>query len=448
MVRFIHTADWQIGMRAHRVAQAAEQVRAARLEAVRRLVEVAREQAVDFILVAGDVFEDNLVDKSLAHRVAQILEGASPTGVYILPGNHDPLTADSIYNSPAFTSFCPPNVRILRERRPEPVGAAGQAGAAVLLPAPVRAKRSFQDPMAAWKEEMEAVRARGTSLAGGAGGESGPAAAGAGAGAGAGKGAVRIGVAHGSLAIEGKYSPDDHPIALDTASVLGLDYLALGHWHSFLVYGDRTVYPGTLEPDSFEEAGEEAGWDQAITTARPAAGAHPEGDARTQAGGAVLVTIAGPGSPPQIEPLPLSVLRWTTLTWAWEDGGIGELKSHLAQYFQSLPEPNRTLVRLELRGFLSADDLVALEDLETWARERVLYFELDRSGLEAKPVALALDELARDNPLLAAVLQDLEGAGVQDLPFSQGDGRLGAPKPEDRMEAWRWLRQLAGGESP
>lgn len=433
MVRFIHTADWQIGMRAYRVAQAAEAVREARLEAARQLVEVARQRAVDFILVAGDIFEDNLVDKSLAHRVAQILEGASPIGVYVLPGNHDPLTADSIYNSPAFTSFCPPNVHILRERRPVPVGQA------LLLPSPVRAKRSFQDPMAEWKKEIEAVRwAKGTSLAGGADGGSGPAAAGAGAGA----GAVLIGVAHGSLAIEGKYSPDDHPIALDTASALGLDYLALGHWHSFLVYGDRTVYPGTLEPGSFEEAGQ---------------GDEASGGAGQGAGGAVLVTIAGPGSHPQIERLPLSVLRWVTLDWDVQDSHgqasapvqdpVVAFKQRLAEYLESLPEPRRTLVQVRLRGFLAAGDLGALEDLEAWAKERVLYFELDRSGLEAKPTGLALDELTRDNPLLAGVLEDLQRAWDRDLGFSGAGDRLGVFKPEDRVEALRWLKQLAGGGS-
>src|SRR5436189_169510 len=47
---------------------------------------------------------------------------------------------------------------------------------------------------------------------------------------------IRIGVAHGSLRGCGfEVEPDDFPIAADAAERAGVDYLALGHWHSTLV---------------------------------------------------------------------------------------------------------------------------------------------------------------------------------------------------------------------
>jgi len=50
-MRFIHTADWQIGMKAAHVGKAAERVRTARLETIRRIQHFARESIAEFVLV-------------------------------------------------------------------------------------------------------------------------------------------------------------------------------------------------------------------------------------------------------------------------------------------------------------------------------------------------------------------------------------------------------------
>ena len=56
MVKFIHTADWQIGMKAAHVGAVGQRVRAERLEAARRVIEAATRHRADFIMVAGDTF--------------------------------------------------------------------------------------------------------------------------------------------------------------------------------------------------------------------------------------------------------------------------------------------------------------------------------------------------------------------------------------------------------
>ena len=61
-MRFVHTADWQIGMKAAHVGKAAEKVRSARLETIRRIQQLAKEVDAEFILVAGDTFEDLLTE--------------------------------------------------------------------------------------------------------------------------------------------------------------------------------------------------------------------------------------------------------------------------------------------------------------------------------------------------------------------------------------------------
>ena|ERR1051326_1290624 len=57
MFRFLHTADWQIGMMASGLGLAAEKVRAARIESLKNLMAIADDRKVDAILMAGDQFE-------------------------------------------------------------------------------------------------------------------------------------------------------------------------------------------------------------------------------------------------------------------------------------------------------------------------------------------------------------------------------------------------------
>jgi DNA repair exonuclease SbcCD nuclease subunit len=75
-MKFLHTADWQLGMKAVQVGGAGERVRAERLKTAEQIIRLAREQAVDFILLAGDIFEDNAVERVLIQQAADLLGGA------------------------------------------------------------------------------------------------------------------------------------------------------------------------------------------------------------------------------------------------------------------------------------------------------------------------------------------------------------------------------------
>ena len=52
--------------------------------------------AADIVLLAGDVFEHNRLPDPLLERAAGLLEDCG-VPIVVLPGNHDPLTADSVY---------------------------------------------------------------------------------------------------------------------------------------------------------------------------------------------------------------------------------------------------------------------------------------------------------------------------------------------------------------
>jgi len=213
-VRFLHTADWQIGMKATHVGQAGVGVREARLEAGRGVVAEARERGVAFILSAGDLFEDNAVDRVVVQKVADIL--ASFEGpVYLLPGNHDPIVPGSVWEHPAWRR---PNLHILAEAAPVAVPGG------TLFPCPAFAKQSGKDPTA-W------IPTDGTG--------------------------IRVGVAHGT--VEGvRQDEPEFPIPRDAADRRSLDYLAIGHWHSTALYSaadgaPRMAYSGTHETTKFGE---------------------------------------------------------------------------------------------------------------------------------------------------------------------------------------------------
>lgn len=212
-MRFLHTADWQIGMKAASAGAAAPAVRQARLEAAAR---VATLQA-DFLLVAGDTFEDNAVDRALVQRTGEILARFDGP-VLLLPGNHDPLEPGSVWEHPVWRQF--PNLQVIRE-----AGAYAVPGG-TLLAAPLCETHSRQDPT---RMLDELPRPAGRVIA----------------------------MSHGT--VEGiDADTEHHPIPRDAWRRIGAEYLALGHWHSTSLYRDeagavRMAYCGTQETTKFGE---------------------------------------------------------------------------------------------------------------------------------------------------------------------------------------------------
>lgn len=141
MAKFIHTGDWQLGMTRHYLAgEAQDRFSEARLDAVGAIARLARDEHCDFVVVCGDVFEANQVDRRVITRALEALR-AFEVPVYLLPGNHDPINAASVYRSTTFTSHCPPNVVVLHE-----AGARRVPGLEVeVVGAPWAAKAPLED---------------------------------------------------------------------------------------------------------------------------------------------------------------------------------------------------------------------------------------------------------------------------------------------------------------
>src|SRR5690606_38570411 len=69
MVRFLHSADWQLGMTRHFLgAEAQPRFADARTTVIRTIGALAQRERCSFVVVAGDVFETNQVDRQVVLR--------------------------------------------------------------------------------------------------------------------------------------------------------------------------------------------------------------------------------------------------------------------------------------------------------------------------------------------------------------------------------------------
>ena len=352
-VRLLHTADWQLGKPFHGIdGDAAAILREARFAAVRRLAALAAEHAVDAVLVAGDAFDGNLVPDRVVDAMLGCLEGFTGPWVF-LPGNHDPRLTECVWTRLRRRPGERTDVVLIEA--PQPLPLAG--GRLVVLPAPLLAKRTYED-LTAWMK-----------------------------GCGTPAGAVRVGLAHGS--IQEHLPPGvepSNPIEADRASSARLDYLALGDWHGTKRIDERTWYAGTPEPDRHHD---------------------------NEPGHALLVEIDGPGAVPRVTRLATALHRWRALEVAFTGLGPGEAAAYLAARLEAVEVRQETVLALRLTGTVSLADRTAVDEILERAAARFRYLEVDDEGLLLEPGPADFADL-RDGGVLDRVLDRLAdelGAG-------------------------------------
>ena len=222
MIKFIHTADIHLDSPLHRL-EAYEgaptgEIRQASRRAFENLIDLAVDEAVDFVLIAGDLFDGNWKDYNTGlyfiSQISRLKEAGIPA--LLISGNHDA--------AGQMTRFLPypDNLHHFSHRRPQTkklehikVAVHGQSFA----------KAAVGDNLAlAYPEAVP--------------------------------GYFNIGLLHTSLT--GREGHENYaPCTLDDLTNKGYDYWALGHVHQYeLVCEDPVVvFPGCLQGRHIRESG-------------------------------------------------------------------------------------------------------------------------------------------------------------------------------------------------
>lgn len=215
-IKILHTADFHMDSPFHSLPDEKAKIRRREQRAMfQRIAAVCEEEEVQLLLLAGDLFDSNMAYQETVDTVAAVLSKIE-TEVFITPGNHDYLCLKSPYYKMELPDnvhiFASPSIKCVELPR---IGCrVWGAGFTSSRCGPLLEKFSTgYEPM------------------------------------------IDIMVLHGDL-LGGPYNP----ITPEQIANTGLDYLALGHVHSFDGFhkAGKTVYAysGCPEGRGFDELGE------------------------------------------------------------------------------------------------------------------------------------------------------------------------------------------------
>lgn len=320
-IRFIHTGDWQLGITRHFLSvEAQARYSEARLDAVRAIASLAREEHCSFVVVAGDVFESNHLDRQNVIRALDAMAGFE-VPLYLLPGNHDHDNAASVYRSSTFSQHRPQNVFVLDSS--EPVAVPGTA--VEVIGAPWDSRQPLLDLVAKTCAHLKQS-----------------------------EGPLRVLVAHGQVD-EGSPDPTNPSLislaaAQDAVASGCVNYMALGDRHSVTQVGEteRIWYAGTpLSTDFGEEKPNHV----------------------------LLVEL----DRESVSVVPRQVGAWTFIRRAFDVNGRDEVEL-VDEWLDSIEEKRNTVVKLSFVGTLNLTEKAHLDAilehysdlfaaLETWERQ-------------------------------------------------------------------------------
>lgn len=221
MVRLLHTADVHLGRQFPSLRNRAGEYRSQLLRTFEKIIDLAIAEKVSLLLIAGDLFDTNRVYGLTVGKVLsefKKLERAD-VRVCIIPGSHDAYVEDSIYRSLRF----PPNVSVFT---------------------PEHSEQTYKDlditiyGMVSDSKSWRKSPLQGLSLTE--------------------KSKFHIGIAHCSIKLPGIIESEAMLLDKDKIASSGLDYLALGHWHSFRDFSLGTTmacYCGSPEPIDMDQKG-------------------------------------------------------------------------------------------------------------------------------------------------------------------------------------------------
>ena len=351
--RILHTADWQIGKPYRWVDDGQKQARLQqeRVEVVGRIAEIVRQEEVDAVLVAGDLFDSSTVPAATVMEVLEVV-GSMSCPVLVIPGNHDHGGVGGIWRREDLQRQMQdraPNLQLLLAS--EPVLVAG----ITVLPCPLLRQHESRNPLL-WLEQLD-WQALDSS-------------------------APRVVLAHGS--VQG-FGGDDsvNRLALDRLPSDELDYVALGDWPGLMSVNRKVWYAGTPEPDRFPNG--------------------PD-DKRSQ----VLLVDLERGLPAGVKPHATGRFQWHRITMTLKsDGDLARLEQRMSDCFGR--RVGRDLLRLELNGQLGWSAHQTLQNRLEDLQQQLLHLRL-RGELHRLPTAHERDQFldGLESPLVSAIANDLQ----------------------------------------
>lgn len=321
-MKILHTADWQIGKQFSNIkGDIAAFLREARFDAIKTLAYLANQYKADAILVAGDVFDANEVSDTTIRKTLNAMQEYKGPWV-LLPGNHDPALAQSVWtrmkNLPEKTD------NIILALDPEPISVANDK--LLILPAPLKLRHEYKD-LTEWYDTFQTPSS-----------------------------AFKVGLAHGS--IEG-FLPESaeihNMISYQRTEKAELDYLALGDWHGQMKVSTKAWYAGTPEQDRFQD---------------------------NEPGKALLVTLNKNDDVPRVESLDTGKYQWHKIQFAIFTANDIEALNDDFSKFQSA---KNQVISLILDGNLSLENRQKLEQLlDSW-KAKFAMLEIDDTNLKLSP---------------------------------------------------------------
>ena len=291
------------------------------------------------MVVCGDVFESNQVQRQVLVRAFEKMAAFPQLTFFLLPGNHDPLDASSIYSSPTFIERCPENVKVLKGF--EPVQAVPGVE---LIPVPWPNKHPTTDLVEAACGRLEQTSS------------------------------LRIIVGHGAIDSMSPDPNDPKAIALERLeeriSAGLIHYVALGDRHSATNVGTtgRVYYSGAPEPTDYDE---------------------------TDPGNVLIVDLGAD----HVDVVVKHLGTWRFRSRDWQMSSDKDIEA-IEEWLSSLEDKDRTIVKVSMVGQVSVDQKARLDELlehhadllaaiETWERHSDLVVipddaDLDHFGLSGE----------------------------------------------------------------
>ena len=362
LVRFIHTADWQIGKPYRRVKdeQKRFKLRQERLNAISRIREAAQMNGSKFVLIAGDLFDSPTPSSSSVTEVLEII-GEINVPVIVIPGNHDHGALGTVWHTDNFKKYqkqMAPNLSLLLESDPFEIEDA------VILPCPLVRNKDNTDPTL-WLRNFNWNT---ISIS-----------------------KPRIVLAHGSVQEFGgqNYNLEEETpssannlVNLDQLPIDEIDYIALGDWHNLKQVSENAWYSGTPEPDRFDQ-----------------------GDNNNR--GQVLQVDVTRLQKPEVKSIATGRIKWHNLNFRFNsDKDLDRFERQVEDL--TAGRVSRDLLRVEISGALS---------LSGYSR-----FELLKADLENKLIRLRIKGECHKVPE-SDELEKLT-SGIQDPLIAQVAGKL------------------------